>query len=45
MVFNATSKNISPISWRAVLLVEATGDLPQVTDELYHIKFIEYTSP
>jgi hypothetical protein len=24
---------------------EATTDLPQVIDKLYHIKFIEYTSP
>jgi len=25
MVFNATFNNISPISWRSVLLVEETG--------------------
>ena len=43
MVFNATFKNISVISWRSVLLVEETivpektTDLPQVTDKLYHI--------
>ena len=40
MVFNATFNNISIISWQSVLLVEDTGenhDLPQVTDELYHI--------
>ena len=43
MVFNATFKNISVISWRSVLLVEETGyhekttDLLQVTDEFYHI--------
>ena len=40
MVFNATSNNISVISWRSVLLVEEAGvsgkntDLPQVTDKL-----------
>jgi len=40
MVFNATVKNISVISWRSILLVEETGenhDLPQFTDKLYHI--------
>jgi hypothetical protein len=36
MVFNATFNNISVISWRSVLLVEKTIDLPQVTDKLYH---------
>jgi hypothetical protein len=36
MVFNATSNNISVISWRSVLLVEKTIDLFQVTDKLYH---------
>ena len=34
MVFNATFKNTSVISWRSVLLVEETADLPQVTDWL-----------
>jgi hypothetical protein len=40
MVFNATSNNISVISWRSVLLVEEAGvsgkntGLPQVTDKL-----------
>jgi hypothetical protein len=34
MVFNATFKNISVISWLSVLLVEETTDLPQVTDKL-----------
>jgi len=43
MVFNATFKNISVISWRSVLLVEETGvagenhDLSQVTYKLYHL--------
>ena len=37
MVFNATSNNISVISWWSVLLVEKTTDLPQVTDKLYNI--------
>ena len=43
MVFNATFKNISVISWRSVLLVgkpeytEKTTDMSQVTDKLYHI--------
>jgi hypothetical protein len=37
MVFNDTSNNISVISWRLVLLVEETTDLPQVTEFLYHI--------
>ena len=36
MVFNATSNNISVISWWSVLLVEKTTNLPQVTDKLYH---------
>ena len=36
MVFNATFNN-AVISWRYVLLVEETTDLPQVTDKLYHI--------
>ena len=49
MVFNATFKNISVMSWRSVLLVEEledlmkTTDLSQVTDKLYHIML--YTSP
>ena len=40
MVINATSNNISVISWQSVLLVEETGetaDLSQVTVKLYHI--------
>jgi hypothetical protein len=42
--YDATSNNISVISWRSVLLVEESGvhgekttDLPQVTDNLYFI--------
>jgi hypothetical protein len=41
MVFNATSSNISVISWRSVILVEETG-VPQVIDKII---CIEYTSP
>ena len=37
MVFRDTFNNISAISWRSVLLMENTTDLPQVTDKLYHI--------
>jgi hypothetical protein len=37
MMFNATFNIISVISWRSVLLVEETIDLPQVTDKLDHI--------
>jgi hypothetical protein len=43
MMFNATFKNISVISWRSILLVEETEDsekttdLSQVTNKLYHI--------
>jgi hypothetical protein len=40
MVINATFNNISVISWRSVLLVEETGenpDLSQITGKLYHI--------
>jgi len=40
MVFNATFKNSSVISWWSVLLVEYPGkitDLSQVTDKRYHI--------
>jgi hypothetical protein len=40
MVFKATFNNISVISWRSVLLVEAPEkitDLSQVTDKLHHI--------
>ena len=34
---NATFNNISVLSWRSVLLMEKTIDLPQVTDKLYHV--------
>ena len=40
MMINATFNNITAISGRSVLLVEKTGettDLPQDTDNLYHI--------
>ena len=39
VVFNATFKNNSVISWRSVLLVDPgkTTDLSKVTDKLYHI--------
>jgi len=37
MVLNTTFNNISVISWRSVILVGETTDLPQVTDILYHI--------
>ena len=37
MVFNATLNNISVISWRSILLVGETADLPQVTDKMYCI--------
>jgi len=36
VMFNATFNNISVISWRSVLLVEKTTDLPQVTYKLSH---------
>ena len=52
MVFNATFKNISFISWRSVLLVEETWVLKRKSPtcrksltNFYHIMFIEYTSP
>jgi len=34
MVFNATFKNISVISWRSVLLMEETGVPGEKTDPL-----------
>ena len=49
IVFNATFKNISVISWRSILLVEETGvsekttDLQQATSKLYRIML--YSSP
>ena len=45
MVFNATFNNISVISWRSVLLVEETTDLPQVTNKLYHIMLVVASTP
>jgi len=41
MVFNATFSNISVISWRSVLLVEETTNLPLVIDKLYHMKLYQ----
>jgi hypothetical protein len=41
MVFNATFDIILVISWRSVLLVEETTDLPLVIDKLYHIKLYQ----
>jgi len=41
MMFNTTFNNSSVISWRSVLLVEKTTDLPQVTDKLYHIRLYQ----
>jgi hypothetical protein len=47
MVFNTTFNNISPISWRLVVLREKTGGPGEnhrpVTDKLYHLML--YTSP
>jgi hypothetical protein len=37
VVVNATFNNILVMSWRSVLLVEETTDLPQVADKLYYI--------
>jgi hypothetical protein len=37
MVLNHTFNNNSVTSWRSVLLVEETTDLPQITDNIYHI--------
>ena len=37
MMCNVTFNIISVISWRSVLFVEKTTDLPEVTDKLYHI--------
>jgi hypothetical protein len=43
MVFNDTFNNISVISWRSVLVVEETTDLPQVVDCHRYKEHIEYT--
>jgi hypothetical protein len=45
MVLNAPFNNISVISLQSVVLLEKTTDLSQVTDKLYHIMCIKYTSP
>ena len=37
MVFSANFNNISVISWRSILLVEETTDLPQITANRYHL--------
>jgi hypothetical protein len=37
MLFSATFNNISAISWRSVLFLEETTDLPHCTDKLDHI--------
>ena len=38
MVFNATFKNISAISWRSIILLKKTRENRRtVTDKLYHI--------
>ena len=36
MVLNATFNNISFTSWRSVLCMEETTNLPQFTDKRYH---------
>ena len=36
IVINATFNNISVISWRSVLFMEETTNLPQFTDKRYH---------
>ena len=40
MVFNATCKNISVISWRSVLLVEETGVIDKLHDIMITYLFI-----
>ena len=47
MVFNATFNNISPISWRSVLLVEETGGEGKssaINDKHNHRKLYRFTS-
>ena len=38
MVFNVTFNNMSVISWRLVLLMGETTNLPHVTGKLYYLK-------
>jgi hypothetical protein len=40
MVFNATFKNISVISWQSVLLVEETGGPGKKTTNLLQVIFV-----
>jgi hypothetical protein len=48
MVFNTTFNNISPISWRLVVLREKTGGPGEnhrpVTDKLYHLMLYTTTN-
>ena len=45
MVFNATFNTISVISWRKPEDPEKKSNLSEVTDKLYHITIMFYTSP
>ena len=44
MAFNVSFNNISVISWRSVLLLVKTTDLPEVTEKVYHIMLHQSTS-